>query len=281
MPIPTPVSLEPSASFGGGLLTTSRPLPSGWQRGIAFTDTNCLLPVVMGECPSGTNLKPAQRADATEFRPVDVIMAVECTTMGSASEVGSIANGELDRTRDFALAREMLTGEASARDRNPRAIDLDGNEWLGNPSLQSEAVDLGAAFASVTAMLACLEQNLADATAGRGGYILVGPGLATWLKAEDLVWRDGARWRTVNGTTVIISAGYDGRAPGASPAPDAGDPLYAYAVADVWAGIGERRTYSDVDRADNTETSRSEDLGLAAFSPCAVFAAASTVATAC
>lgn len=281
MPIPTPVSLEPSASFGGGLLTTSRPLPSGWQRGIAFTDYNCLQPTVMGECPSGTNLKPASRGEATEFRPVSVIMAVECTTMGAFSEVESTATGELDRTRDFAIAREMLTGAASARDRNPNALDLNDDEWLGNPSLQSEAVDLGAAFTSVTAMVACLEANLAEATSGRGGYLLVGPALMTWLKAEDLVWRDGARWRTANGTTVIASAGFDGRAPGASPAPDTGDPLYAYAVPDVFAGVGERATYSDVDRSVNTETSRSEDIALAAFSPCAVFAAASTTATAC
>lgn len=280
MPIPTPVSLDPSTAFGGGLLTTSRPLPSGWQRGIAFTDTNCFLPTVMGECPSGSNLKPAQRGEATEFRPVSVIMAVECTTMGGSVTEG-MATGALDSTREYALAREMLTGEASTRDRNPRAIDLNGDEWMGNPSLQSEAVDLGAAFTSVTAMVACLEQNLAAATAGRGGYILVGVGLATWLKSEDLIWRDGARWRTATGATVIVSAGFDGRSPADTVGPAAGDPLYAYAVADVWAGVGERAVYSDVDRADNTETSRAEDIALGAFSPCAVFAAASTVATAC
>lgn len=201
--------------------------------------------------------------------------------MGTFSETEGISTGGLDRTREFAIAREMLTGAASARDRNPRAIDLDGNPWLGNPSLQSEATDLGAAFASVTAMLACLEQNLAEATAGQGGYILVGPALITWLKSEDLIWRDGARWRTAHGTTVIDSAGYDGRAPGDAGPPAAAAPLYAYAVADVWAGVGQRAVYSDVDRSDNTETTRSEDIALTAFSPCAVFAAASTVATAC
>lgn len=280
MPMPNPVTLEPSGPEGGGLLAVARSLPSGWQRGVAFTDTSCLDPVVLGECPSGTNLKPASRGEATEFRPVSVVMAVECTTM-SQYPVESVATGELDRVRDFALAREMLTGEASLRDRNPDAIDMDGNPYMGNPSLQSEATDLGAAFASVTAMLACVEQNLSDATSGRGGVLLSGPALATWLFNASLLWRDGARWRTVTGNPVIISGGFDGRAPDDTGPLAQGEPLHLYGVSNVWASIGERRVYSDTDRSVNTDTSRAEDLGLAVFSPCAVFAAASTVATAC
>lgn len=281
MPMPTPVTLEPSGPEGGGLLAVARSLPSGWQRGVAFTDTSCLAPVVMGECPTGENLKPGNRPEAVaEFRPYSVIMAVECTTFGGYS-VESVSGGELDRTREYALARELLTGEVSARDRNPSAILTGGGSYLGNPSLQSEATDLGAGFTSVTAMLACLEQNLAEATSGRGGVLLSGPALATWLFKESLLWRDGARWRTVTGNPVIVSGGFDGRAPGDTAPPDPTDPLHLYAASNVWASVGERATYADVDRGVNTATSRSEDVGLAVFSPCAVFAAASTVALAC
>lgn len=281
MPMPTPVTLEPSGPEGGGLLAVARSLPSGWQRGVAFTDTSCLAPVVMGECPSGDNLKPGNRGEAVaEFRPYSVIQAVECTTFGGYS-VETVAAGELDRTRDFAIARELLTGEISRRDRNPNAILADGSPYMGNPSLQSEATDLGAAFASVTAMLACLEQNLSEATSGRGGVLFAGPALATWLFKESLIWRDGVRWRTATGNPVAVSGGFDGRAPDDTAAPVATDPLHLYAASNVWANVGERATLSDVDRNVNTGTARAEDLGLAVFSPCAVFAAASTVALAC
>lgn len=281
MPIPIPVSLESSSPAGGGLLTVARSLPAGWQRGISFTDNNCLQPVVMGECPSGTNLKPGQRGDIAMFRPVSVVMAVECT-VASQYPVEGVGEAELERTRDFALARELLTGEASERDRNPLSLDIDGvTPFPGNPSLQSEASDLGAAFASVAAMVACIEQNLSEATFGRGGVLFAGPGLLTYMFSARTIWRDGARWRTAAGNTVIVSGGFDGRAPADTEGPAASDPLYLYGVADVWASVGERQVYTDVNRQVNTETSRAEDVALAAFSPCAVFAAASTAAVAC
>jgi hypothetical protein len=281
MASPVPVTLDPSPPTGSGLLSAARPLPTGWQRGIAFTDNSCLPPVVMGECPSGTNMKPGNRGEATMFRPVSVVMAVECTTMGAFSATENTAAGELDRVRDFALAREMLTGEASARDRNTSALDLDGNSWGGNPSLQSEASDLGATFGTVAEAVACIEQNLAEATSGRGGLLFIGDALATYLFAARTIWRDGARWRTAGGNSVIVSGGFDGRAPTDTAAPIDNDPLYIYAVSNIWGAVGDRIEFSDINRAVNTETSRAEDLGLVAFSPCAVFAAASTAATAC
>ena len=278
MPIPIPVDLDLGAPAPGGLLASARVLPVGWQSGISFTDTACLLPVVMGECPSGVNLKPGQGVESATFRPVSVIQAVSCSTLGGF-DTATAAETALTQTADFALARELLTGLASGRDYNPNAQDPGGN-----PALVNTAVSLGAAFASLAAAVACVEQELGEATGGRGGFLFVGADVATMLLDALDIWRDGTRWRTASGNTVIVSAGFDGRAPvadGTGTAPAQGEVLYLYAAAGVWAGTGEETTYSDVDRNVNTATSRAEQIALVAFTPCAVFAAAATTVTKC
>lgn len=273
MPSPIPVTMAQPTPSGEGLLSGALPLPEGWQRGgIAFLDPNCLLPTVMGQCPTGEDLKPTQRAESAEFRTYSLIQAVECSTLGGLN-VAEIAENELPRTGSFALARELLTGAASERD---TAAGIEPN-----PSLVGNATDLGADFVFAANALACLESNLAEANGGRGGVILMPIGFATAALAERVLWRDGARWRTVTGNTVIVSGGFDGRGPGATTPPAAAAPLYAYATTAVWAGVGQTDTYGDVNHSVNTAAARAEQVALAAFSTCAVFAAASTTATAC
>lgn len=276
MATPIAVTMTQPSPSSEGLLSQALTLPDGWQRGgIEFIDPNCLSPVVMGQCPSGEDLKPTQRAEtAGAFRSVDLIQAIECSTMGGL-DVPRIAEVEGPRTASFALARELLTGEASLRD-NPA-----GQE---NPALVNTATDLGADFASVAEALACLEASLNAANSGRGGMVMVSIGFATIALAERVLWRDGARWRTVAGAPVIIDAGFDGRAPvadGTGDAPSEGDPLYAYASTAVWAGVGASFNVGDINRSNNNSNARREQVGMAAFSTCAVFAAASTAATAC
>jgi len=275
MATPVPVTMTQPSPASEGLLSQALALPDGWQRGgITFIDPNCLSPVVMGQCPSGEDLKPTQRANSFAFRSYDLIQAVECSTMGGLNVAG-IADAEGQRTASFALARELLTGAASDRD-NP-----EGQE---NPALVNTATDVGADFGSVAAALGCLEASLNAANSGRGGVVLVSIGFATQALAERVLWRDGARWRTVTGAPVIIDAGFDGRAPvadGTGVPPADGAPLYAYATTAVWAGVGSADTFADVNRAVNTAAARREQVAMAAFSPCAVFAAASTAATAC
>jgi hypothetical protein len=276
MATPIAVTMTQPSPTSEGLLSQALALPDGWQRGgIEFLDPNCLAPTVMGQCPSGEGLKPTERAEtAGAFRSVDLIQAVECSTMGGL-DVRGIADAEGPRTASFALARELLTGAASLRD-NPT-----GQE---NPALVNTATDLGADFTTVAAALGCLESSLNSANSGRGGVVLMSIGFATVALAERVLWRDGARWRTVTGAPVIIDAGFDGRAPvadgtGVPPADNA--PLYAYATTAVWAGTGRSDTFADVNRSINTSAARREQVGMAAFSTCAVFAAASTAATAC
>jgi hypothetical protein len=64
-------------------------------------------------------------------------------------------------------------------------------------------------------------------------------------------------------------------------APAAGEELYIYATAAVWAGVGPGRMLSDVDRANNTASAREERPALVAFTPCATFAAPTGVPNPC
>ena len=94
---------------------------------------------------------------------------------------------------------------------------------------------------------------------------------------------------------MVVDGGFDGRGPIESPgdespgcelwntsgAPVQGDQLYMYAVAGQWAGVGEASMRADINRRTNTAEARSEQIGLAAFTPCAVFAAGSSVEKAC
>lgn len=268
MPLPIPVDPDWGTPVGG-LLAQARSLPAGWQRGIAFLDTSCLTPVTMGECPTGDLLKPGQATESAEFRPVSLIQAVECTTLGGI-DVASLSGAALDETRNFALAHELLTAAASRRDAGPSST--------GNPALV-DAVDLGDSFDAISDALACLETNILTANSDRGAVIFVGPTLLTKLK--PVLWRDGQRWRTPSGSLVISSAAFDGRAPGSDAPPAAGDPLYIYGTTTVWAGVGDRASFEDIERAINLATARTEDLALVAFAPCALYAAASPAVVAC
>lgn len=293
MGIPIPVELDRcTPAVAGGLLQGGCPLPAGWERGISFQDTACLLPTVMGECPTCNDLKPTQQADTVTFRPVSLITAFLCSTFGGI-DVRQVASANLDETADYALAREMLTGQAALRDANPNVVGR-----LGNPSLQHDATDLGDEFTGPVAALGCIEQALADATGGRVGYVLIGPEIALRLGEAGVLLREAGRLLTTTGTRVIVTGGFDGRAPidespgeespgdpcvpwNSTGAPVMGDELYMYGTASVWSGVGRPLKRDDVDRANNTASAREERVALPVFTPCATFAAGSGVTKAC
>lgn len=274
MPLPVPVELDWPQS-GSGLLAQSRSLPEGWTRGISFLDVGCLTPFAVGECPTGTDLKEAQRADAVVVRPVQVGQAIECSGLDNRTDWGAVAGGSLDRTRDYGLTSELLTGLASRRDAS--ADGGDGNFALVN----GETIG---AQAAPSIALACLEKAILSATADAGAVIFVPVEVGQALVTANALIREGARWRTAAGSLVIISAAIDGRTPVAygeeSAAPEPGDELFIYGTAAVWAATGTRDTLLDVDRSVNTKAARAEDVALVAISPCSTFATETTV-TAC
>lgn len=266
MPTPVPVELDQPLA-GSGLLAQSRPLPEGWQRGIKFLDVSCFDPAVMGECPSGEDLKPTERADAVEFRPFEVIQAIACSTLDNRTDWDALTAAELERTKDFAIARELLTGVARNRDLGPDSAEVN--------ALVNTAGQVGSTFTSLATALGCLETQVLNSNAGRGATLYMPVSVAWQAMADSLLYRDGARWRTVTGSTVIISSGFDGRGPSsidATAPPAEGSELYVYATTTVWAGTGSTSVLHDVNRAVNDVNSRAEQNALVAFDPCSAWA---------
>lgn len=117
-----------------------------------------------------------------------------------------------------AIAHEFWTGEA-----------------IGNPALADGNADvLTSGPTSPVRAIALLERAIADT--GRFGMIHLSPELAWTLTAvgsRDIfeVARDGHLY-TVNGTQLVIDAGYDGTAP-VGETPSAGSIEWAYATGPV------------------------------------------------
>lgn len=251
MALPTRITLPPSGRPVGGLLSAARPIGGDWWRGVTFASGQCLVPQVVGTCTDGDTTKVANHlSDAQSFDAFGVVMALECTTMGRTGVV-EYANQSLDVVREFAVAREFLTGDASA-----------------NPALVDATIPL-APGASPTAALACLDQYAGEALSGRSAFFHVAPVIATHLFADGAIYKDGRLWYTPSGNIVVISPGYDGRVPSAGTP---GDELYIYATGEVYAEVGQRESLLAVERGQNTLQGIAEDAALAVFDPCFVVA---------
>lgn len=249
MALQTRVTLPASGRPAGGLLAAARPLEGEWWRGITFSSTQCTVPQVVGaECTDNPDEKETQRpGSAVTFDIFGVLHSIDCTTMGN-TDVGALAEQALDVTREFAVAREFLTGASS-----------------GNPSL-ADATVLTASTDPVAA-LGCLDQKAAEALSGRLAFIHASPSIATTWMAASAIRLDGRTWRTALGNVVVVSAGYDGRTPGGA-APVNGGPQFAYATGEVYAATIKADTLDAVDRSINTRIATAEDVALVAFDPC-------------
>ncbi len=249
MALPTRITLPPSGRPVGGLLSAARPIGGQWWRGVTFASGQCLVPQTVGTCTDGATTKNMDAlSEAASFDAFGVVQALACSTLGR-SAIDEFAGQSLDVTREFAMAREFLTGAASS-----------------NPSL-ADATVLGTSAADAVAALACLDQHASTQLSGRLVFIHASPQLATTLLAGNALWRDGRTWRTALGNVVVVSAGYDGRSPGGG-APTDGDPLYMYATGEVYAEVGQREVLQSVERGQNTLESVAEDAALVAFDPC-------------
>lgn len=216
-----------------------------------FTSGQCVVPQTVGTCTDGETTKQMGElsAEAT-FDAYGVVVALECTTMGRTS-LDDYTTQSLDVVREFAVASELQTGAASA-----------------NPSL-ADASELVGAPLDVVAALACLDQHAATELSGRLAFIHVSPQLATHLFAASAIRLDGRRFLTAYGNVVVISSGYDGRAPGSpSVAPSDGDPTWLYATGEVYAETGMREVIQAVERGQNTLQTIAEDAAIAVFDPC-------------
>lgn len=267
MVLKTRVNLTPPTRPAGGLLRAARPVPDGWGRGVTFTTTSCVGPFTVGTCPDGPGLKPAARPSGPhEFASFTVGAALECSTLGRDYSPEIAAQETADVIREFAVARELLTGDASARDAGPGEV--------GNVSLAGDVTHTLSSGGDVETALACIEQVAAETLFGRQVFVHMPPAVAVVAAAARVIRREGARWLTPSDSIVVVSPGYDGRAPGTS-APASS--YWIYATGEVYATTGSRTTTQDVDRSVNTDTARTEDQAVAVFDPCFVAAADSGV----
>jgi hypothetical protein len=207
--------------------------------------------------PPDVKLEQGTPNPLPQFGPVTLYLAETCQMRSIMLAAGEGPTNEAFKARaavtfaaieSAAIAHEFWTGEA-----------------IGNPALaDANATVLTSGPTSPIRGIALLERAIADT--GRAGMIHLSPELAWTLTAvgsRDIfeVARDGKLY-TVNGTQLVIDAGYDGTAP-EGESPSSGSIEWAYATGPVElirdAPIivpGEVR--EALDRDTNTITYRAE-----------------------
>lgn len=251
--LPRHITLPPPNRSTAGLLAAARALERDeWWRGVAFAQVGCAPPSWRGPCTDGNNEPNGIGADHT-FAPITVRQGVECSTL-SRSDIEDLGVRRLDATREFAVARALLTGENTEHG-DPASPDL-------NPSLRGQAEEFSTQD-SITEAIALAEEEIADNFRGMRAFIHVPPRLAPFISTHTGEAR--TVFRTLAGNTVVVSPGYDGAAPDGSLTITE---RWVYVSSEVHAETGMREVFSNVDRNENTDVAWAQELALALFDPC-------------
>jgi len=241
------VILPSATAVGGGILTQARPLPVGWERGVAFATEACLAAGEHVFCPTSPTEKVFQGTDLAEFEAFGVEVSVVCTTLGGAqanAERESKARAALSVVDEFSVGFVLATGTTQA------GVDT------GNPDL-ADAIS-GGTGADATAALAILEDAIATNLKGHLAWVHVSPARLVELVAATAVYLDDlGSWRTPTGHLVVASPGYAG---------NIDDELVA--TTEVFASRGEIELMSTIARDDNRYLAVHEAPALAVFDPC-------------
>lgn len=236
----TRVVLPSVARRGGGLIASSSPIPDDvpWTRGLTFVSDGCLIPERHGPCETIINPGPDTPGEAPRFDPVLIRQGVRCTAL-SGFDLGQMAGDAIEQTAEWALGREFQTGTAT-----------------GNPNLEDASVVTGAG-PEVTHALGCLEEAALGVSGGRPVFIHVPPAVSAHLPRT--VERIDGILRTAAGSIVVVSPGYTGS--------------QIWATGEVWAAVGFPSAEARLDRSDNTDEGWADEVGIAVFDPCFIFAA--------
>lgn len=227
-----------TATRRSGLFDVAPPQSPGdniWMvGGVNWEDYLCTdITSFLDVCPPTTGfVKPLDRSfNFCHADPFQAIGAFDCSVGGRVRQYKS---GEA-----FEIARQRLLQWEQHKVEQVfwSGVTVNGNI---NPSLQDgndECVDViditpGGGAAGVVSSLAALEDALAAVVPI--GIIHVTPGLATWLQRYDLIEIEGNVAYTINGTPVVIGAGYPGTGPG-NVAPAAGSSwMFGTGPVGVW-----------------------------------------------
>lgn len=192
------------------------------QAGVQVYPYPTALPAVHNPCAGGSyGLKDeGEPTDVSRWLGFTVYLPIFCTTRGIGDDMAfrNRAVRALEATESYAVESEL-------------ARDIGG---LGNAHLtQGGITPLSAAAVRPSEGLALLENSIA-ATTARMGMIHADPATVTAWAREFLVFHEGGKLLTTNGTPVAAGAGYVGIHPADESAPSATQ-AWAFATGPVQA----------------------------------------------
>lgn len=242
------------------------PLPAGIQsssvpRGVTFTPYGCnYLTVEEAEFCADTASDPSgPSGDRVTFEAFTIRAAQSCSALDvDLAWLNDRIAARWNTRVSAALVAEIMRGPNSG----------------SSPSFaQAASVPFPSTYYDPVTAVGIVEALLADKIGNAEGLIFVNPAFMTPL-AETLV-RDGDRWRTAVGNTVVADAG----ASGAVPDDGKDDPevgwIYGSGLVGYKLGpprLTDQDAVEYLDRTRNIVTGRKLADAVVAFDPCAVVA---------
>lgn len=268
----------PAAPPTYGLVASAvRPDPAAlprWEQGLAWTPERCATAYQLAPwCAEPvTQDYDIPRAGSAYYRPVDLRIADECSTLGGPVDEERVRR-VADAQTPFAVARELWTGAATVADPHP----LDDGTEASNAHLASPAADVvGIGGADPLVGFGRLEQAALEATHGQPVMLHVPVMLLGRL--ADVFRPVGQQLITHAGNVLVADPGY----PGTGPAGQAvAATAWMYATPPVTVLLSpwqlDLDEHSRVDRATNTRTTWASRVFAATFDPCAHLATEITI----
>lgn len=204
------------------LLDTATILPFSdphWQNGVQVYPFPYDIPDATTPCLEGTfrDKGAGDGWDLPIFGPFTIYLPESCSSMSITSQEEFKARAELvlGATESFPAERQLAAGSF-----------VPTNPYIGDANVTI----LGAGAESSQEALAFLEDAIG--ATGRQGLIHAPPSIITAWARDFLVFRDGQRLVTPNGTPVVSGDGYIDTKPDGTPALGATE-QYAYATGPV------------------------------------------------
>ncbi len=224
-PAPSVRSGTPEVS----LLTSANQLPAGvrdyevWRSGLGDRSTAAVAADARALCATGDRVAREDALAFSEFSPFDVYVVHGCAGHVDEALYRAEAERALEDKTAWLVARQLWTGSDS-----------------GNPSFQSEGVDIGGS-GPVQNVVEYLIANIEDATSGGQAFVHVPTVGIGSLMLNNYLSRSGGRLFTPTGHVVVPGPGYPS-APG-SWGPDgsaaaASGEVWVFATTAVELGVG-------------------------------------------
>lgn len=221
----------------GGLLSVALPAPQGWAQGLSIPFYGCGEPVLQDRCVTA-NDEPRRDGGAVGFVPFGIVQSASCSTL-SRLDQAKHAEGRLDSTTEWAVARQLATNE----------LGLDSPSFDDGDSLGTVA------DGDFVLAVATLEQAAADAGFGAQWWLHAPIKAAAFLTRYRMM----SGFRSPTGAPWVISPGYPVEGP---------TTIRLWATGPVWASVDEPFVLNDIDRRGNEDSAYAQRQAIVAFDPC-------------